>query len=53
MLSDNVKITCDGEVCKASDLKPGMKIRVSLEIANPQDAVTVEAFTMNPNSSNR
>lgn len=52
-LSDKVKITCDGEICKASDLKPGMRIRVTLESANPQEAVTVEAFTKNPNSSNR
>ena len=28
-LTADAKVTCDGKVCKAADLKPGMRIRVT------------------------
>ncbi|ADB16370.1 hypothetical protein Psta_1695 [Pirellula staleyi DSM 6068] len=48
MITDDVKITCDGEACKLSDLKPGTKIRVSSESANPETATSIEAIVKNP-----
>ena len=46
-LSDDVKITCDGKVCKASDLKPGMKVRVTSDSDAPNAATRVEALDKN------
>lgn len=47
MLSDDVKITCDGKACKASDLKPGMKVRVTSDSDSPNAATRVEAIDKN------
>ena len=47
-LNADVKVTCDGTVCKSSDLKPGMKIRVTLESDEPHAATRVEALDKNP-----
>ncbi len=48
ILSANVKVTCDGKSCKSSDLKPGMKIRVTLESNSPYSASEVESLDKNP-----
>ena len=29
-LTADVRVTCDGKICKPSDLKPGMRIRVTV-----------------------
>jgi len=46
-LAANVKITCDGKVCESSDLKPGMKIRVTSESETPHTASQIEAIDKN------
>ncbi len=46
-MSDNVEVTCDGKVCKSSDLKPGMRIRVSMDTNNPHTATRIEALNKN------
>jgi len=46
-LAANVKVTCDGKVCKAADLKPGMRIRVTTENAEPHTATRIEALDNN------
>lgn len=46
-LSADVKVTCDGKVCKSVDLKPGMKIRVTSESNDPHTAVRIEAIDKN------
>jgi GH24 family phage-related lysozyme (muramidase) len=46
-LTADVKVTCDGKVCKAADLKPGMKIRVTTADAEPQAATRIEALDNN------
>ncbi|MCA9120447.1 MAG: hypothetical protein H6822_09535 [Planctomycetaceae bacterium] len=46
-LAADAKITCDGQVCKSSDLKPGMKIRVTSESETPQTAIRIEAIDKN------
>jgi CTP-dependent riboflavin kinase len=43
-LTADVKVTCDGRVCKSSDLKPGMRIRVTSEDDDPHTAIRVEAL---------
>lgn len=48
-LAVDCKVTCDGKVCKASDLKPGTKIRVTSESADPHAATRVEAIDKNLN----
>lgn len=48
MISENVKVTCDGEACKLSELKPGTKIRVCAESASPTTPISVEAIEKNP-----
>ena len=40
----NVIVTCDGKACKATDLKPGMKIRVTTESADPYMVTRIEAL---------
>jgi hypothetical protein len=48
-LNADVKVTCDGKVCKSTDLRPGMKIRVSSESDDPHKAITrIEALDKNP-----
>jgi hypothetical protein len=46
-LTADVKVTCDGKVCKSSDLKPGMKIRVTSESETPHTATQIEAIDKN------
>jgi hypothetical protein len=46
-LTKEVKVTCDGKVCKSSDLKPGMKIRVSSESEAPHTVTQIEAIDKN------
>lgn len=47
-LMDNVAVTCDGKVCKAADLKAGMRIRVTTEKKAPHAASSIEALNVNP-----
>jgi hypothetical protein len=47
-LTADVKVTCDGKICKAEDLKPGMRIRVTSENGDPHLATRVEAIDKNP-----
>ena len=47
-LTADAKITCDGKVCKSSDLRSGMKIRVTLDSDDPQTANCIEAIDENP-----
>ena len=46
-LAIDAKVTCDGKVCKAADLKPGMRIRVTTDSEAPNDATQVEALDKN------
>ncbi len=46
-LTAEVKVTCDGKVCKAADLKPGMRVRVTTEDAEPHTATRIEALDHN------
>lgn len=46
-LSADIKVTCDGKVCKAADLQPGMRIRVTTEDAEPHAATRIEALDKN------
>lgn len=46
-LTAEVKVTCDGKVCKAADLKPGMRIRVTTESEEPHGATRIEALDNN------
>ena len=46
-LAVDAKVTCDGKVCKAADLKPGMRIRVTTDSEAPNDATQVEALDKN------
>jgi hypothetical protein len=43
-LAADVRITCDGKVCNTVDLKPGMRIRVTTENAEPRAATRIEAL---------
>ena len=47
ILAIDAKITRDGQVCKATDLKPGMRIRVTTDNNVPNDATEVEALDKN------
>ena len=40
----DAKITCDGKICQASDLKSGMRIRVTSESGNAHAAKQIEAL---------
>jgi len=46
-LAANAKVTCDGTICKAADLKSGMKVRVTTEDAEPHAATRIEALDNN------
>lgn len=43
-LKNDAAITCDGKVCKAADIKPGMRVRVTTENAEPHAATRIEAL---------
>jgi len=47
ILAIDAQITCDGKVCKAADLKPGMRVRVTTGNEAPSDATQVEALDKN------
>lgn len=46
-LTAGVTFTCDGVVCKVSDLKPGMRIRVTTGDTHPYTTTRVEALDNN------
>ena len=46
-LAADAKVTCDGSVCKAADLKAGMKIRVTTKKDDKKIATHVEALDKN------
>jgi hypothetical protein len=46
-LAADIKVTCDGKVCRAGDLKPGMRVRVTTENAEPSAATRIEALDNN------
>ena len=43
-VSTDTKVTCDGKVCKTSDLKAGMKIRVTTKKTDEGVAIRIEAL---------
>ena len=43
-LTMDAKLTCDGTVCKADDLKAGRKIRVTTKKDNRDEATGVESL---------
>lgn len=43
-VSADTKVTCDGKDCKASDLKAGMKIRVTTKKSDEGVAIGIEAI---------
>jgi hypothetical protein len=47
-LSADTRVTCDGTLCKPSDLKTGMRIRVTFESADAHAATRIEALDKNP-----
>lgn len=47
-LSKNAKVCCDGKECNASELKAGMKIRVTTKQGDESIAVRIEALSKNP-----
>jgi uncharacterized protein YxeA len=47
-LTADSKVTCDGKVCTAADLKPGMRIRVTTEKVEPHTVTRIEALDDNP-----
>lgn len=46
-LAADVKVTRDGKVCKTSDLKAGMRIRVTSASNASQEAIKIEALDKN------
>ena len=46
-LTADVQVTCDGKACKSSDLRPGMRIRVTSESDDPHAAARIEAIDKN------
>ena len=47
-LTTDAKVTLDGRTIVAADLKPGTKIRVTLQRDTPHAAIRVEAIDKNP-----
>jgi hypothetical protein len=52
-LAANVNVTCDGKACAATDLKAGMRIRVTTSDAAPHAASRIEALDKDPDFENR
>jgi hypothetical protein len=48
-LAASLKVTCDGKSCMVTDLKAGMKIRVTTDAADRQAATRIEALDRNLN----
>lgn len=46
-LADDAKLTCDGTVCKAEDLKAGHKIRVTTKADDRSVATGIESLNKN------
>jgi hypothetical protein len=46
-LAPSARITCDGRECKLTDLRPGLKIRVTTKPGDKTTAVKVEALDKN------
>jgi hypothetical protein len=46
-VASDTKVTCDGKVCKATDLKAKMKIRVTTKKTDEGAATTIEAIDKN------
>ena len=46
-LAAGAEVSCDGKVCQAADLKPGMRIRVTTASAAPHAATRIEALDKN------
>jgi hypothetical protein len=47
-LTTDAKLTLDGKACTAAELKPGTRIRVTLQSDEPHAAIRVEAIDRNP-----
>lgn len=47
-LTADAAVTCDGKICKASDLKAGMKVRVTSQNGDKHTATRIEALDKNP-----
>lgn len=47
-LAANLKVTCDGKTCTATDLKPGMRIRVTPDTKDRYAAARIEALDRDP-----
>ena len=47
-MTADAKLTLDGKACTVADLKPGTKIRVTLQRDTPHAAIRVEAIDKNP-----
>jgi GH24 family phage-related lysozyme (muramidase) len=43
-LTANVNVSCDGKTCAVTDLKPGMRIRVTTDAADRHAAARIEAL---------
>lgn len=52
-LASDTRLTLDGQACQASDLKAGLRIRVTVKSADSQEAVHVEALDKNPEFASR
>jgi hypothetical protein len=46
-LTADSNVTCDGKDCKAADLQPGMRVRVTTENAESHTAIRIEALDIN------
>ena len=46
-LTDDAKLTCDGTICKAEELKSGTRIRVTTKQNDRRVATSVEALSKN------
>jgi hypothetical protein len=49
----DAKVSCDGNMCKLEDLKPGMKIRVTTKKDDRQVATRIEALDKNEDFEKR
>ena len=47
-LASDAKLTCDGVVCKAADMKVGLKIRVTTKAGDRSIATGIESLSKNP-----
>ena len=51
-LTADARLTLDGKFCKPTDLKPGMKIRVTTQGADKKTATRIEGLAKNPTFAN-